>query len=105
MSLSESGLSAQYKTLAAKKLGRIQTLPLPNKKLKKDHKSGEEPGKLAIQSHEMICPVANLQNISKAQDLRCTETSPKAHNLTTANSWRSSEGAECGQESKALKKQ
>ena len=96
MSFPESGLRTQYKTLATKKLGRNQTLPLPNMKLEKVHKSGKNLANWRYShSHEMNCPVGNLQNISKAQVRK---------RIIAANSWRSSEGAEWGQESKALKK-
>lgn len=68
MSFPESGLRTQYKTLATKKLGRNQTLPLPNMKLEKVHKSGKNLANWRYShSHEMNCPVGNLQNISKAQ--------------------------------------
>ena len=40
MSLSESGLSAQYKTLAAKKLGRIQTPAITKQEIEEGSQIG-----------------------------------------------------------------
>jgi hypothetical protein len=96
MSSSKSGLSTRYKTLATKKLGRNQTLPLPNMKLEKAHKSGRNLANWRYSLTKWL-PGGEL-----AKHLQ--STSPKAHNLIAANPWRSSEGAEWGQESKALKK-